>query len=169
MVKKKVSKTASPKNQISIADAFEVILVRLLSSKSELRISGTSKPQSAISMNFTVAVNEGKKQELVLVNVGANVTIDADGISNEQCSHVSGTFQVVFRATAGFPEIDDELRTSLLRNGTSVAWPYLRHFVQSAFSSMGLPPVVLPLFVPAKASGELGQIGNQMLTPHNQL
>ncbi len=161
MLKKKRIAKRTAKSQtdsVTITDLLEVALVRLLKSSSTLMISAEAKPSAQISLNYTVTLNEGKKYKVALVDVGCNVTVHADGIPDAHCTQIFAVYQVVFAAKDEFPELSDKDRNVLLASGSVVAWPYLRSFIQTNVSLMGLRPVVLPLFHPIQGGTNFARI-----------
>lgn len=162
MAKKQISKRAPRRKSASdrSIEEFEVQFVRLLTSASQLKITGNPKESTNLTLNFTVSLNEGKKEKIVLVNAGCNVGIHAGKEPDEQCTKVSAVFQVVFNAKTEFPLLDEDDRKRIVVTGSVIAWPYLRSFIQMHFASMGLPPFILPLFHPAQSGATIGRFAD---------
>ena len=154
----------------TVMDQFELSLVRLLKSASELKISEGIKPPIQAKFDFNVELREGPKHKIALVNANCTATLrslnddaDLDG------TQVSAMFQVVFKATDNFPTLSEDDRMSVITSGSSIAWPYIRSHIQSTVAMMGLPPVVVPLFHPLQQGDKLGRIGSAEVSRDTKL
>ena len=155
MAKKTTTKrTRKPAAAYAVTDSFEVKLVRLLNSSSELNVRKAMTPPFQIEITYSVNLHEGAKTKVVLVDVGCRVSLKPNPDANgDDCPFVSAEFQVVFQAKGAFPSMLDSDRSKLATTASVVAWPYLRSHIQATVSMMGLPPVVLPLFHPVQTGG----------------
>ncbi len=146
MKKKPITKSKRKPPVKAIMDQFEISLVRLLKSASELKISENIRPPFSTNIEFKVELAEGPKHKIALVNVSCLATLKpTNGAANLDGTQVSVMFQVVFKAKENFPTLSDDDRRSMVMDGCVIAWPYIRSHIQATFSTMGLPPVVLPL------------------------
>ncbi len=157
---------AKNKQNQSAMDRFELQEVRLLASQSRLHIEGGVVPtQSTINVATNVGVL--RKQKLVHIDTKVDVTIK-NTTDSEMGTVVGCLYQTILRPQKAFPRtISDEDKQSFAASGTFLAWPYIRQFVQSTVTQMGLPPVVLPLFRATSDAkyGIVGQIGADKLMP----
>ncbi len=140
--------------------------MRLLNSASELKVSKPIASSLQLRLNFRVNLNKGTKLKLVLVNAGCDVSLllSEDAVESESPT-VSATFQVAFAVKGDFSTVSESDEQSLVVTGSVIAWPYLRSFIQTVISTMGLPPVVLPLFHPMQNGAKIGRIGDHDIVP----
>lgn len=128
----------------------ELQLVRLISSAAQLRLAGGKGLPEKLNLSFSARASSVNSETQGLVDVSVKATL---GEHADNQAVVEATFQVIAIAHDGKAILDDTRRKDLVGGACSVAWPYLRHHLQTAFSAMLMPPITLPYFHPVQLNG----------------
>lgn len=118
-------------------------------SRPGIRVGAPPPSQIKIGIQMQVGQTDDKPSKIV-VELGMKATATYDGNDSDPAILISATFVLVYRLKEAIPDMSDEQLVAFGQHqGMLNAWPYWREFVQSATSRMGLPPLKMPLIVPA--------------------
>lgn len=158
------------KRVIETAEIRDVRLVRA-SLGTKLR-SAAEEPSPEVTISFGADVSE-REDERFWVTVGFQMKVfpatdaseeiqgevdveEEDENGRDPLVWVNAAFEIAYRVPDEFTPSDEELEAFAEANGVFNAWPFLREFMQSSFTRMGLPPVALGLFRASKDIPETG-------------
>ena len=155
MPKKKTPSRKQNQHAPNLVDRLALKSVRIVESHSKLNIAGGVTPtevETSATAGFGVT-DEGTVLGNVTVIVATpkqvaddNDTKPADAPSSS--IEILTIVQCVYALTSpldGVTTISPDEASALNATTTFIAWPYVRAHVQAVTSSMGIPPVTLPL------------------------
>ena len=145
--KKSSAKKRPVKNKVDIGIRLEDI--RLLNSRSFQAITQDSLPQKS-KINISVEVggdNDDKRSVIACPTVVFSAWYD-DGSPEEPAIVVDAAFQMRYglQPTINAPS-RDKVVDAITHMCMLHSWPYFREFIHSHINRMGLPAILLPLFV----------------------
>lgn len=152
----KRSRKETPKRAIApLVSQIELKNIRVIESHTQLSIKNKEIPVQ-FHTNVIAKVGANTDEKLIIVDVAGLVLTDTDAkeIENpEQSNKSSVTIQVVVQCVFGlideqqeFPTLTEDDAKAIQTTGVFAAYPYIRNFVLSSSSAMGIPPILMPLF-----------------------
>ncbi len=96
-------------------------------------------------------IREEDKRDFRFVEIITVKSSTDEGEEKKEIFTISGRFLLQYRSPI---EVNEELMEMFSGRNLSVhSWPYLREFIQSMSTRMGLPPMLLPLLLPKPQAG----------------
>ena len=131
---------------LRVISAMQLRNLRLVSGEFSSKVAS---PVEAGKVDFQFgraasALVGDKKEEFTI-----SVTCEAKVLSKENAEAlvcVRAEFELSYSIPEALNPTAAELAAFAETNGIHHAWPYFREFVQSAFTRMGLPPLIIPVF-----------------------
>ena len=123
--------------------------VRIVESHSKIEIFENVLPGEEFSISLRAGVGVSPSKDILIGSIELNLETARRPGDNPEVSSMSVgcTVQCLFRVTGELPSLAKEnpFVGGLTNTTRVIAWPYIRQFVQSTTSNMGIPPIVLPL------------------------
>ncbi len=142
---------ASPKPSVIKSDNFFKHLrlknIRLIDEQSHLEIRGIQLPTKAkIAAGAAVGASPDG-------TIHVDVTIDvqgrpADASDDSSLVTFHALYQCVYEVTGRKVEEFQEVSDQIGQVGMLIVWPYFREMIHSVTLRMGIPPFIVPMFVP---------------------
>ena len=153
---KKKSQKKAPEN---LANYFGIVGVRLCESHCLLSLDGGEFPKQ-IKINITVAYNVQKETKGVIIRCACEVSTLKEGDKPPAIS-IRAAYECLYQAKSAkaFSSVADAV-PALSASAQFHAWPYLRRHIHQTTLDMGVPPIVLPMFVPGAGGQAIGKVGN---------
>lgn len=140
--------------QPASSDMVTYRLVDIYLQQAEVQRSPAIKDVTKQPLNIQLGVGIGhddKEPTTLILQVAAHVETKSKDL------RIHGNFVLIyeFESPLTTEQVNGNHLTGFARNqGVLHAWPYLREFVQSATTRMGLPALKLPLIVPSSVKFE---------------
>ncbi len=133
----------------AVSERVEIEDVKLLQSKCHYHPTGEKLPDK-LNVEFHVKTNADQASLSIHVVVGFRLTGIFEGASpkDEPLLEIEAKFLLLYRVSSLEGLSHRNLKAFGELNGLYNAYPYLREFVQSTTSRMGLPPLVIPVLKP---------------------
>ena len=124
----------------------EIEGVRLVEATAETKVRSPEDTGAVdLLVNRTAGISEHQDNGTFFVVAKIGTQLVPEHAKEEPLVSVETSFELRYRLPEGLRVGPDTLTTFAETNGVYNAWPYWREFVQSMFTRMGLPPVVLPV------------------------
>ncbi len=137
----------SAKLSTLVSQRIQILDVRLLETRAEHKPFDSDNPGS-VTTNIHVENNFNEQSKLLKVFPHFSLVVSQKDDSPENVFlRIEARFSVTYSLNSSEGLLQENYNAFGERNGVYNVWPYWREFVHSITSRMGLPPLIVPVYV----------------------